>query len=112
MWPTVIFIAVAADPEACAWMKASSCRGMDTNIWYLDPGGKPTLAQHMSSSCDVQSKCLEWALASGENQAYGAGRHLCSDATNSLVVCSTCCGQQPHEPAAETSMWIPGGPHR
>jgi WhiB family redox-sensing transcriptional regulator len=52
---------VALVAERPDWMADANCRGMDTNLWYPEPGDDYSVAHRICAACIVQAECLDWA---------------------------------------------------
>ena len=44
------------------WHKAAACRGIDTDLFFLDRGKPSTAARAICAGSPVQAVCLDWAL--------------------------------------------------
>lgn len=46
-----------------AWMDQAACRGIDTNVFFLDRGGHAAeRARELCADCPVQVECLEFGI--------------------------------------------------
>jgi hypothetical protein len=48
------------------WMEASSCAGVDPELWYPEVGGDPRTAKRLCASCPVREACLAYALRTAQ----------------------------------------------
>lgn len=62
------------------WLEFALCRGMDPELWF--PVGEPgspgykamaAPARVVCADCPVRSACLDWALASGQDEGIWGG---------------------------------------
>lgn len=52
-----------------SWMAGGVCNSTDPEIFFPERGKSPAEAIRICQSCDVQERCLQWALA--HNEQYG-----------------------------------------
>lgn len=62
--------------ERPAWMQEAACRGIDTNLFYAEPGdpGRPVdHAKAVCKTCPVQQECLDHVIKIGDMQGVWGG---------------------------------------
>lgn len=55
------------------WFDLGACRGLEAAIFYPDDEDSAMSAKSVCESCDVQSSCLEYALANREKAGVWGG---------------------------------------
>lgn len=57
------------------WMKQGACAGHDGDLWHPTGRGRPEEheAKAICNTCPVQDACLEWALATNQQQGIWGG---------------------------------------
>ncbi|MGW1059321.1 WhiB family transcriptional regulator [Micromonospora rubida] len=63
-------IANAAVP---AWHDRANCQGTDTDEFYPEKGGSTLTAKRICARCEVQTECLESAVATREPYGIWGG---------------------------------------
>jgi WhiB family redox-sensing transcriptional regulator len=84
---------VIRDRPSRDWVAFAACAGMGPSLFYprLGSTGYPAAAKRICTGCPVRFCCLEWAVASGEQQGmwggmgYRARRETTSGAGRQLV---------------------------
>ena len=56
-----------------SWVSRALCARADLVIFFPPNGGKGKLARQICAQCPVQSECLRYALASGEEYGIWGG---------------------------------------
>lgn len=54
-------------------MNNAQCATADTELFYLDKGGQPELAERICAHCTVRSECLDYALRHNERHGMWGG---------------------------------------
>ncbi len=55
------------------WRQQSACRDLDTNIFFPAADGQAGPAKAVCASCPVQQECLEYALATRQDDGVWGG---------------------------------------
>lgn len=55
------------------WMTDAACTQTDPEIFYPTAGGSTRDAKAVCASCEVQEKCLAWALENDERRGIWGG---------------------------------------
>jgi WhiB family redox-sensing transcriptional regulator len=53
------------------WREQAVCRGVDPELWFSDDKEDQQAAKNICHRCPVVWQCLDDALATDENTAYG-----------------------------------------
>lgn len=61
-----------ADVEQPDWARAN-CQGTDPDAFYPLTGQNPRKAKRICARCDIQTECLEWAIATSEPYGVWGG---------------------------------------
>lgn len=66
---------VIRDLPSRDWVAFAACAGMGPSLFYPQPGSTsyPAAAKQICAGCPVRNCCLEWAVASGEQQGLWGG---------------------------------------
>lgn len=60
--------------DALDWMREGTCAQVDPDLWHPAKGASPKAAQRICrTECPVVARCLEYALASGEEHGVWGG---------------------------------------
>ena len=68
----------AVSREHTDWRELAACRDADPELFFPIGGAGPALGQvaqakQICAGCAVQARCLEWALASGQEAGVWGG---------------------------------------
>jgi WhiB family redox-sensing transcriptional regulator len=55
------------------WRDRAACLGQDTALFFPDEEGDASAALAICAVCPVRSECLEWALASRQDDGVWGG---------------------------------------
>ena len=68
----------SARSESTDWRDHAACRDIDPELFFSVGNAGPTLVQigrakQVCAGCQVRTRCLEWALASGQDAGVWGG---------------------------------------
>lgn len=63
--------ATVAHPPTRGWETRAACRGLDTTLFFVDPGNPVDAACHVCATCPVQTECLAHALHNERHGIWG-----------------------------------------
>ena len=71
----VILLRVLLSPkaEAVSWMDLAACAQTDPEAFFPDKGGSSAMAKAVCMSCDVRTRCLQYALDNDEKHGIWGG---------------------------------------
>lgn len=62
-----------APPAHLPWMDDAACAQTDPDMFFPEKGGSTRAAKRICGGCDVQETCLEYALATGQQEGIWGG---------------------------------------
>jgi WhiB family redox-sensing transcriptional regulator len=59
-----------------AWMARARCRGLPSQIFFLDRGQPSDAAKRICDGCEVNAECLDYAISHNETLGIWGGTTL------------------------------------
>jgi WhiB family redox-sensing transcriptional regulator len=56
-----------------SWREQAACRGLDTSIFFPPSDLEAGAAKAICAQCPVREQCLEWAIASRQEEGIWGG---------------------------------------
>jgi len=53
------------------YLEEAACRGLDPEVFYAESAAAVVRAKTLCGSCDVRTRCLEWAIKREEFGVWG-----------------------------------------
>ncbi len=60
-------------PAHLPWMDDAACAQTDPDMFFPEKGGSTRNAKRICGGCDVREQCLEYALATGQQEGIWGG---------------------------------------
>lgn len=62
------------DAPDLTWMDHAACRGVDTRVFFAEPGGSTQQAKAICATCPVRAECRDYAVVIGATVGIWGGK--------------------------------------